>query len=285
MRIERVEDIGDGRVAPYRGLKDADLAAGAGRAGPGRFMAEGELVVRRLIGSRYGVESALVSEKRIDGLRDALETLPGETPVYVAPQGVMDAIVGFHIHRGVLAVGRRGAAPSAAEVVASLGPGARMVVVLETIANHDNMGGLFRNAAALGADAILLTARCSDPMWRKSIRVSMGSVLLIPFGWMGELPEAYATLRGAGFTTLAMTPRGDVGAVELESFGTTHPAPERVALVVGAEGPGLSDGALREADERVRIGMAEGVDSLNVATAAAVGMYALRRGRPGGLKA
>lgn len=270
MRIERIESLDDPRVADYRDVKDGDLA---GRGG--RFMAEGELVVRRLIeGSRFRPVSVFVAENRLERLHDALERLPKGAPVYVAPVALFEAIVGFHLHRGVLAVGERGAPLRAEEAIGSLGAGAATVVIVEDLANHDNMGGIFRNAAALGAGLILLTERCCDPLYRKSIRVSMGAALRLPFAGVGSLPKGYESLRRAGFAILAMTPAGD--ARDLCGVASAMSWPRRIGLALGAEGPGLSAGAMEAADARVKIAMAPGVDSLNVATACAVGLYALR---------
>jgi len=267
MRLERIETIEDERAEPYRNVRDADLV---GRRG--LFMAEGELVVRTLLlgRSRFHAESVLLAESRFPALRDALESASDDLPVYVAAQEVMDAIVGFPIHRGVLAAGKRGETPQASDLLKTIG-GPTMVVAMEDLANHDNVGGVLRNAAAFGAAAALFTDGCCDPLYRKAIRVSMGAALTTP---LGNLPAGRAgveALRVAGFTTIALTPARD--AVEIDALEGVRFA--RAALLLGAEGPGLRDDTLGAADVRVRIAIAEGVDSLNVATASGVALHRL----------
>lgn len=236
-----------------------------------RFVGEGEVVLRLLLAPdcRHEVESVLVSERRIEGLGDLLAPLPPETPLYVADQAVMDAVVGFHIHRGVLAIGRRAPALGAAELLASL-PERALVVALVGVSNHDNVGAIFRNAAAFGADAVLLDASSCDPLYRKAIRVSVGASLITPFARGGTGSEMLDALEAAGFETLALSP---AGAVRL---GDVERAP-RAALMLGAEGPGLPESLMARA-KTVRIDMAAGFDSLNVATTGAVALYALTRG-------
>ena len=229
------------------------------------MIAEGVVVVRRMIASPYPVRSLLGVRRRIDELADDLAALP--VPAYAADAATMAAVVGFHLNRGVLAVADRAAGPTAAELVRD----ARLVAVLEGVGDHENLGALFRNAAALGVDAVLLGPRCSDPLYRRSVRVSMGHVLRVPFAPLpGPWPASLDALRSAGLRVAALTPAGD--AVPLARSGL---AGERVALVLGAEGPGLSEEALAAANVRVRIPMAPGVDSLNVATAAAVAFHAM----------
>ena len=272
MRLVAIDDLNDPRVAPYRNLRDATLASMAAHGG-GVFMAEGELVVRRLIESgRWGVASAVVRDARLERMRDALERLPEATEVYVVSQQVMDGVVGFHLHQGCLALGVRGPALRAEQVIdapprAGAGP---TVVVMEELANHDNVGGVFRNAAALGAAGVLMTDQCADPLYRKAIRVSMG----VPFARVPALPQGYAALRRSGCTVMALTPSPD--AADLREFAEgRRERPRRAAIVVGAEGPGLSRAAIEGADVRVRIDMAPGMDSLNVATATGMALWAL----------
>lgn len=248
-----VDDPADERLADYVGLTDADLA----RRGGGVFLAEGVLVIRRLLESRYPVRSLLLAANRVGALADVLDRV--DAPVYVASQAVMDAVVGFPIHRGALAAADRVPLPSVAEVVAA----ARLVGVVEGINDHENMGSLFRNAAAFGVDAVLLSADCCDPLYRRSVRVSLGHVLHVPFTTLGSPNEL------DGFTTMALTP-----AVDAEVLGDVAPG-GRVAVLVGAEGSGLRPETLAAADRRVRIPMAPGVDSLNVATAAAIAFHHL----------
>jgi tRNA G18 (ribose-2'-O)-methylase SpoU len=257
--IETVADPDDPRLEPYRSVRERDLV---GRAG--LFIAEGRVVLEKLIASgRHPVRSVLVAEKRLEALGEVLAGLPAEVPVYAAGQAVMDAVVGFPIHRGILAVGAR-AEPSAEALLAGL-PERALVVALSAIANHDNMGGIFRNAAAFGADAVLLDADCCDPLYRKAIRVSVGAALTMPFARLPAGADLIGTLEAAGFEVLALSPRG---AVELDEVA---PAP-RTALLLGAEGPGLAATALSRA-RTVRIAMAGGFDSLNVATASGVALH------------
>jgi len=249
MPIVLVDDPADERLAVYADLTDGELR----RRGEA-FIAEGTLVIRRLLESRYPVLSLLVTPNRLEA-----DWADLDVPVYVADQAVMNRVAGFDIHRGALAAAARLPLPP----VAALVDGARRIVVLEGINDTENMGALFRNAAAFGIDAVLLTPDCCDPLYRRAVRVSMGNVLHVPFTAIDGLDE----LRG--FTTVALTPAAD--AEPLDRFT----APERVALLLGAEGAGLRPGTLAAADRRVRIPMAPGVDSLNVATAAAIAFYAL----------
>ncbi len=249
-------DADDPRVADYRQLKERRLNEA------GRFVAESERVVRRLLASGLPVESVLLTAPRLATLADALA---GDFPVYLAPQEVLDRVAGFHVHRGCLAVGvqpRPGQVP----------PGARTLVVLEDLTDVDNLGAIARHAAAFGADALLLSPRCADPFYRKAIRVSLGAVFGLPIVRLPRWPEGLQALRAEGLAV--------VGAV-LDADATPLPAfarPPRVALLFGAEGPGLTPGARAACDHRVTIPMSPGADSLNVATAAALFLYALRGG-------
>ena len=260
--VERVVDADDPRLDDYRHLTDAALRA-ASEAGAGVFVAEGELVVRRAAARGARFRSLLVAERRLDRLADVADRV--DAPVYVVDDAVLRSVAGFDLHRGVVAVVRRPAARPWRDVAA----GARRLLVLEGVNDHENLGVLFRNAAGLGADGVLLDPRCADPLYRRSVRVSMGHVLSVGFARVDRWPAALGDLRASGFTIVALTP---AGAVDLRaaSLGDV----DRLALVLGAEGPGLSAGALAAADVRVRIPMADGVDSLNVAAAAAVALYA-----------
>jgi tRNA G18 (ribose-2'-O)-methylase SpoU len=253
-----VTDPDDPRLADYRHLKERHLNALSGR-----FVAEGERVVRRLLASRLRVCSVLVTPPRLDALAGRLD---GPFPVYRAAQPILDGIAGFHVHRGCLAVAER---PPARPVP----PGARALMVLEDLVDVDNLGAAARNAAAFGADALVLSPRCADPFYRKAVRVSLGAVFDLPVVRLARWPEDLADLRARGFALVAGVLAPD--ATPLPRFQ----APPRWALLLGAEGPGLSAEALRLCDHRVTIPMAPsaGADSLNVATAGAVLLYALTR--------
>jgi tRNA G18 (ribose-2'-O)-methylase SpoU len=248
-------DPGDPRVADYRQLKERRLNAEGGR-----FVAESERVVRRLIGSGLRVHSVLLTGPRLATLADALA---GAFPVYRAPQALLDDIAGFHVHRGCLAVGER---PPARAVP----PAARTLVILEDLTDVDNLGAIARHAAAFGADALLLSPRCADPFYRKAIRVSLGAVFALPIVRLARWPEDLQKLRADGVALVAAVL--DPDATPLARFTR----PPRVAFLLGAEGPGLSPAARALCDHRVTIPMSPGADSLNVATAAAIFLYALR---------
>lgn len=220
------------------------------------------MVVQRLLRSPYPVRSLLGVRRRIDALAADLAAYSRQDlPCYVTSAEVMADVVGFHLNRGVLAVADRAPMPNLATLTSS----ARLLCVLEGVGDHENLGSIFRNAAALGVAGVLLGPGCSDPLYRRSVRVSMGHVLRVPFGRLADWPEGLKTLQAAGFRVLALTPAAD--AVPLPA--AVRPG-ERTVVLLGAEGPGLTDEALAAADERVRIPMTGDVDSLNVATAAAI---------------
>jgi tRNA G18 (ribose-2'-O)-methylase SpoU len=258
-----IDDPADPRVAPYVQVRERDLV---GRRG--EFIAEGEVVLRVLLGAgaRCRANSLLVAENRLARLTPMLEARGDALPVYVASQAVMDAVVGFHIHRGMLAHGVRPGDPGAEALLADLPPRA-LVLVLFGIANHDNIGGIFRNAAAFGADAVLLDAACCDPLYRKAIRVSVGATLKIPFARLTAGDDVLAVLSRQGFEPLALTPAG------LEPLAVLRRA-DRAAILLGAEGSGLPPPLLAGA-RTLAIPMAPGWDSLNVAAASAVVLHHL----------
>jgi tRNA G18 (ribose-2'-O)-methylase SpoU len=227
-------------------------------------------VIEKLIASpAHRLESLLVAEHRIANLADMLAPLDADTPVFAASQRVVDAVAGFPLHRGLVAVGRRLDPPDAAQLLASL-PGRATVVVLSAIANHDNMGGIFRNAAAFGVGAVLLDRDCCDPLYRKAIRVSVGAALLVPFARLAPGMDVPALLEAYGFRVVALSPAGAHRLADL-------PAAARNAVLLGAEGPGLSQDILARTTT-VRIPMAAGFDSLNVATTSGIVLHHLTAG-------
>jgi tRNA G18 (ribose-2'-O)-methylase SpoU len=252
-------DRNDVRVAPYRAVSDPALARQANV-----FVAEGRLVVARLVEDRrFNVESLLLNEAAFEALGRVLDILPSDTPVYLASADDFSSIAGFHVHRGCLALARRPREAGVADVVRF----ARRVVVMEEVANSDNVGGVFRNAAAFGVDAVILSPGASDPLYRKAIRTSMGAVLRVPYARAIEWPIALDALRSLGFTVVALTPRKT--SIDLETVASM-PRPARIALLLGTEGDGLSAGALARSDLHVHIPISPAVDSLNLAVAAGI---------------
>jgi tRNA G18 (ribose-2'-O)-methylase SpoU len=257
----RITSADDPRLSDYRSLTDVALRR---KVEPehGLFIAEGEKVLRRAVAAGYEVRSVLVADARTE----LIAGLPGVH--YVAGYDVMEAVTGFHVHRGVLAALARPAPLSVAEVA----DGAQRLMVLEELSSTTNLGAVFRSAAALDIDGIILAPTCGDPLYRRSVRVSMGQVFAIPYARCESWPGELTALREAGWRVLALTPAQS--AISIDEL--TIADGDRVALLLGAEGPGLSPEALDAASESVRIPMANGVDSLNVAAAAAVAAYALR---------
>ena len=278
-----IDDPNDARIADYANVPEAQLLRERGL-----FVAEGRLVVRRLLAtglargdgglggpvvrrSPLRTRSVLLTESAYAGLREMLGPLEDRLPIYVSDLSLMRTITGFNIHRGCLALGERPAARGVTDVTAA----ARRLVILEDVADADNVGGVFRCAAAFGADGVVLSPRCCDPLYRKAIRTSMGAALHLPFARLSSWPEGLRTLQSSGFTLAALTPRTDavdIATVDPARFG-------RLALLVGQEGSGLSPAAEALAECRVRIPMAPDVDSLNVATAAGIAMHRLFAGR------
>lgn len=265
--IVTVIDPGDPRVADFRQLNDAEHRRRVESSGPfrrGQFVAEGWLVLERLLRSRYEPQAILVASDRLD----RLAALVGDrsVPTFVAEQSVVDEIVGFPLHRGVVATADRGLAPFADAVIRR----SRRLVILEGINDAENLGAILRSARALGGDGVLLDSTCADPLSRRSVRVSMGHALSLEmarFTW----DDHAAMLRAAGFTICAMSP----GAVATDIDTVELPESSKVAVMLGAEGPGLSERAIDAADLVVRIPLADGVDSLNVAAAAAIALQRL----------
>lgn len=270
--LVHVTDPADPRLADYVRLRDVNLRKSL-EAEHGLFIAEGEKVIRRAVAAGHPVRSALMARRWFEPLADVLDGV--DAPVYVADDAAMEAITGFPVHRGALASLERLPLPGMDAVVA----GARRVLVLEDLVDHANVGSIYRCAAALGIDAIVLSPRCADPLYRRAIKVSMGAVFAIPYARMTDRHADLGKLRAAGFTLLALTP--DQAATPLDRASTDG----RVALMLGSEGDGLSSRWLDEADERVCIAMSaaamsNGVDSLNVTAAAAIACHALVRDMP-----
>ncbi|WP_066589750.1 TrmH family RNA methyltransferase [Cellulomonas timonensis] len=269
-------DPADERLADYVSLTDVALRSKHEPA-KGLYIAESSTVLRRAIDAGHRPRSVLVSPRWLPDLEEMLAGLPDDgtrVPVYVAEPDVLEAITGFHVHRGALAAMHRPVLPSVEDVLrgARGGSGARRVAVLEDIVDHTNVGAAFRSAAALGVDAVLVTPRCADPLYRRSVRVSMGTVFQVPWTRIDEWPAGMATLRDAGFVTAALALSDD--SISLDAL--ERDLPERLALILGAEGHGLKATTVAAADLTVRIPMAGGVDSLNVAAAAAVAFWATR---------
>ena len=264
VHVERVTSAADPRLDGYRRLVDPERRRGD------LFVVESGEVVRRLLDTRrYRLRSVLATESALGGVLDALGAAEPPPEVLVADVAVLRDVTGFDFHRGCLALAERGNVPALEVVIAAIPLGPARVLVLDEVSNPDNVGALFRNAAAFGVRAVLLSPGSGDPLYRKTIRVSMGETLAMPFARLASWPESAARLRAHGFTLAALTPDGD----DLERFTATAPA--RLALVVGAEGEGVSPAARAVADHAVGIRMAPGVDSLNVATAAAVALHRL----------
>lgn len=258
-----VDDPDDPRLDDFRDLNSIDRRPDL-PTGKSLVIAEGVLVVQRMCTSRFTPRAFLGTDRRLRELTADLEAT--SAPFYRTSADVMAAVVGFHLNRGVL-----GAAPRPAELtVDAVLDGARTIAVLEGVNDHENLGSLFRNAAGLGVDALVFGVGCADPLYRRAIRVSMGHALLVPYAWARDWPADLETLRGNGFRLLALTP-GPTATDLPEAMAGVRDQP--VALLVGAEGPGLSETVMRASDLRVRIPMTRGTDSLNVATAAAVAFY------------
>ncbi|GAA1136265.1 TrmH family RNA methyltransferase [Microbacterium aurantiacum] len=266
MPILRVTDPADPRLRDYRDLTDVALRR-VREPEEGLYIAESAKVIARAIAAGHRPRSVLVQQKWLAEV-EALLAGDVEVPILLVEDAVAEAVTGYAVHRGALAAMTR---PAPVDPRALLSA-ARRVVVLEDIVDHTNVGAIFRSAAGLGADAVLVSARCADPLYRRSVRVSMGTVFQVPWARLPEWREARALFRETGFTLAALALRED--AVALDDFAATAPA--RVAVAFGAEGDGLSSDALDAADAIVRIPMAGGVDSLNVAAASAVTLWALR---------
>jgi len=261
-----VTDPADVRLADYRDLRDVQLRTHL-EAEHGLFLAEGEKVVRRAVEAGHAPRSFLMAPRWLDGLADVLATT--DVPCYVVSEAMAEAVTGFHVHRGALASLERRALPALEEVL----DGARRVLVLEDVVDHTNVGAVFRCGAGFGFDAVLLAPRCADPLYRRSVKVAMGAVFAVPWTRLPDWYDALPHLSARGFTTVALTLADDAVALDQAVAGL-----DRVALVLGSEGHGLSARWERAADVRAVIPMRPGVDSLNVAAAAAVACYVVATG-------
>ena len=259
-----VTDPSDPRLADYRDLRDVELRKHL-EAEDGLFIAEGEKVVRRAVEAGHAPRSFLMARRWLEGLDDVLRT--SDAPCYVVDEALAEEVTGFHVHRGALASLHRTPLPAVEDVLRT----ARTVVVLEDVVDHTNVGAIFRSAAALGVDGILLSPRCADPLYRRSVKVAMGAVFTVPYARIDSWYDAVGTLSAAGWTTIALALGGD--SVDIEAAVAGH---DKVALLMGTEGHGLSERWREAADVRAMIPMAEGIDSLNVAAATAVACYVAR---------
>jgi tRNA G18 (ribose-2'-O)-methylase SpoU len=262
--IERISGPNDPRVADYRSVPDPELVRARGL-----FVAEGRLVVRRLIeDGRHRVRSLLVNDAAYRSLEPLLGRLGAPIPIYVCGADEFLGITGYDIHRGCLALAERRPPAAVDDLLAS----AKTIVALEAVANADNVGGVFRNAAAFGADAVLLSPACCDPLYRKAIRTSMAATLRVPFATLDGWPASLSRVRARGFTIVALTPREP--SADLETFAARVQV-KKLALLVGTEGEGLSADAERQADHRVWVPIRREVDSLNLAVATGIALYRL----------
>lgn len=264
-RIVRLSDAADPRVADYTGLTDVSLRR---KLEPerGLYLAESSKVLRRALDAGHQPRSFFMAEKWLDGLTDVLERY--DVPVYVGPDKVLEGITGFHLHRGAMAAMHRPDPLDLSDVLAR----SRRVAILEDIVDHTNVGAIFRSAAALDVDAVLVTPRCADPLYRRAVRVSMGTVFQVPWVRLEHWTADLQRVKDAGFLTAALALSDD--AVTVDALAAQ--APEKLALILGTEGQGLGAATLHHADRHVVIPMSHGVDSLNVAAASAVAFWETR---------
>lgn len=260
-----ISDPQDPRLADYRDLRDVQLRKSL-ETEHGLFLAEGEKVVRRAVESGHAPRSFLMAPRWLDGLADVLAIT--DAPCYVLSEQLAEEVTGFHVHRGALASLHRRPLPTVDEVLAD----ARSVLVLEDVVDHTNVGAIFRSGAALGFDAVLLSPRCADPLYRRSIKVAMGAVFSVPWTRLDDWYGGLTDLSRRGFTTVALTLSDDATPIEEAVAGV-----DRLALVLGSEGPGISAHWQATADRRAIIEMSAGIDSLNVAAASAVACYVAAR--------
>lgn len=267
MRLHELTDPNAEELHLFRGLTDVALRS---RSEPeaGIYLAESAKVISRAVGAGHEPISVILEQRWLAALEPVLASHP-DVDVYVGSQEVLESLTGFHVHRGAIAAIRRPALPTVAEVIA----GAQRIVILDEIVDHTNVGAAFRAVAGLGADAVLVSERCADPLYRRSVRVSMGTVLQVPWTRMPAWPDTRALLKASGFEIAALAL--DASAITLDELAANQP--EKLALVFGSEGHGLGPEALAAADQIVTIPMQHGVDSLNVASACAVALWAVHR--------
>lgn len=264
--IVPIDGPSDERIHAYRNIRERDLV---GR--DGLFVAEGKVVLEKLLtSSAYRPCSLLIAAHRLAALADLIDRVSDDVPVFVAAQGILNDTAGFALHRGILAIGQR-IDPPTPEMLLAVQPERATILLLSAIANHDNIGGIFRNAAGFGANAILLDSDCCDPLYRKSIRVSVGAALLVPFARLSRGEDAVALLERHGFAPVALSPAGTVDLIDFVPQA-------RTAAIFGAEGPGLAPDLIA-ASTSVRIPMAAGFDSLNVATTSGIVLHHLAAAR------
>ena len=262
--IVPIQDPDDSRLEAYRHVRERDLV---GRRG--RFIAEGRIVLSILLGSKdYDLESALMLDLRIDHNANLLAKIPEDVPIYVVSQQVMDAVAGFNVHRGVLAIGRRMQSPKIGDLISTASEDC-LVTVLSGISNHDNVGSIFRNAAAFSAHAVLLDELCCHPLYRKALRVSVGGVLKVPWTMGGSVNQILGEMAAQGFLVAALSPSGSLPIKDLPTTG-------KRALLLGSEGHGLPE-QLLDTLQTYKIPMSVAFDSLNVATASGIAMFASSR--------
>ncbi|MEO6827804.1 MAG: RNA methyltransferase [Microbacteriaceae bacterium] len=270
MHVIRITDPQHPDLTDYAGLTDVALRRRTEPAG-GLYIAESTKVIERALAAGHQPRSALVEEKWLAGLAPLLREYP-ELPVYLGDSALLQQLTGYRMHRGALAAMHRPVLPSVAEVLRD----ARRVVVLEDVVDHTNVGAIFRSVAGLGADAVLISPRCADPLYRRSVRVSMGTVLQVPWTRLPEWAEAGPLLHAAGFEIVALALAEGAGSLQEYAQRVAAGSNSRVALILGTEGDGLTRSALSAADAVITIPMRHGVDSLNVAAASAVALWALR---------
>jgi len=270
-RVERIDSLHDPRVASYRNVKDARL-----RGDAGLFLAEGRLGVQRLIaGKRFRAHSVFVTDTVLRAMGEVFDGLGVDTPVYVTDQVLMNQVVGFAMHRGCLAAAEREPVPEFEALLRRNSAAPRLFVILDEVSNPENIGSVFRNALAFGAEGVLLSPGCADPLYRKAIRVSMGASMVVPYALLPDWSRAADALHADGFTIAALSTAAD--ARDIREFSAAGGNDRDLALLLGSEGEGVRAFVADSADLRLRIPMAAGIDSLNVATAAGIALHQCAR--------